>query len=240
MSGNGYHCYIPANSQGKILEQMSGFKKLVKEPSREFLRFAEWYLSNGKCDNEHNKTVSFNNCMLRIPGSFNSKNNVQVKVVQKWNGTSKIPVHLLYGRFSAYLINQGRNLITKHRSKTHTFSSNYGNSLSQLNVLERFYQRRNKRKKKKFIHWIERLFKTPTPDHRKYCIWRIHAPYLINVRYLTLKEAFDIIEKWLYKCNDLEELDFDTEMKVNDCLNCAVSKGYLPISLDIQTKNLRL
>jgi hypothetical protein len=155
---------------------------------------------------------------------------VQVKVIQKWNGTSKVPVHLLYGEFSAYLINQGRNLITKHRSKTRAFSSNYGNSLSQLNVLERFYQRRNK--KKKFIPWIERLLKTPIPDHRKYCIWRIHASYLINIKHLRFEEAFDIIEKWLYKCNDLEELDFDTEMKVNDCLNGAVNKAYLPISLD--------
>ena len=68
--------------------------------------FAEWYLSNGKCDNEHNKTVSFNNCMLRIPGSFNSKNNVQVRIMQKWNGTSKVPLHLLYSKFLANPVNQ--------------------------------------------------------------------------------------------------------------------------------------
>jgi hypothetical protein len=94
-TGNGYHCYIPADSQGKILEQMSKFKKFAKEPSKEFLRFAEWYLSNSKCDNKHNKTISLNNCMLRVPGSFNSKNNVQVQVVQKWNGNSKVPAYLL-------------------------------------------------------------------------------------------------------------------------------------------------
>ena len=71
-SGNGYHVYIPADSQGKILERMPKFKKF-KEPSKKFLRFTEWYLSDGKCDNEHNKTMSFNNCMLRIPGSFKEK-----------------------------------------------------------------------------------------------------------------------------------------------------------------------
>jgi hypothetical protein len=120
LSGNGIHFYIPVDSQGKILELMPKFKKFTKEPNKEFLRFAEWYLSNGKCDNEHNKTVSFNNCMLRIPGSFNSKNNVQVRIMQKWNGTSKVPAHLLYSKFLAYLINQGqKNLITKHRSKAH-------------------------------------------------------------------------------------------------------------------------
>lgn len=130
-SGKGYHCCIPADSQGKILEQKSEFKKL-KEPSKGFLRFAEWYLSNGKCDNEHNKTVSFNNCMLRIPGSFNSKNNVQVQVVQKWNGTSKVPAHLLYDKSLAYLVDQGqKNLITKHGSKTHTLSSKLINKSSR-------------------------------------------------------------------------------------------------------------
>lgn len=75
-SGNGYHFYIPADSQGKILVRMPKFRKL-NEPSKEFLRFAESYLSNDKCDSRHNKTVSFNNCMLRIPGSFNS--NVKAK-----------------------------------------------------------------------------------------------------------------------------------------------------------------
>ena len=93
---------------------MTKFKQF-KEPSKEFLRFAEWYLSNGKCDIRHNRTVSLNNCMLRIPGSFNSKNNVQVRIVKKWDGTSKVPAYLLYDKFLAYLINQGQNL-TKHMS----------------------------------------------------------------------------------------------------------------------------
>jgi hypothetical protein len=49
---------------------------------------------------------------------------------------------------------------------------------------------------------------------------------------LSFDEAFDIIDKWLCKCNDLEPLDFDTEAKVNDCLKSAVDISYLPISLD--------
>jgi hypothetical protein len=222
-SGNGYHCYVPADSQEKILEQMSEFKKF-KDPGKQFLRFAEWYLSNGKCDNEHNKTLSFNNCMLRIPGSFNSKNNVQVRIVQKWNGTSKVQLHLLYSRFLAYLVDQGQNL-TKH-----AILSENGN-LSQLSVLQRFYQRRDK-SKKKFIPWIERLLKTPMPDHRKYCIWRILAPYLINVKHLSFEESFDRINQWLDKCYELEALDFHAGTKINDCLIGVINKGYLPISLD--------
>jgi hypothetical protein len=99
-SGNGYHLYIPAESQNAILEQMSEFNK-YKEPSKLFLRFAEWYLSTGKAYSEHYHTVSFKNCLLRIPGSYNSKNMSKVKIVQKWNGASKVPLHLLYSKFLA-------------------------------------------------------------------------------------------------------------------------------------------
>ena len=119
-SGNGYHLYIPAESQNAILEQMSEFNK-YKEPSKLFLRYAEWYLSNGKADSEHYHTVSFKNCLLRIPGSYNSKNMSQVKIVQKWNSTSKIPLHLLYSKFLAYLIDQGSKVVKHDNSKTIPF-----------------------------------------------------------------------------------------------------------------------
>jgi Primase X len=80
--------------------------------------------------------------------------------------------------------------------------------------------------------WIETLLQIPLPKFRKYCVWRILAPYLINVKHLSFEESFDIIDKWLDKCNELETLDFDTNTKVNDCLNGAVNKGYLPINFD--------
>jgi hypothetical protein len=118
--------------------------------------------------------------MLRIPGSFNSKNNMQVQVIQKWTGTSKVSSHLLYEKFLAYILDKDQSL-SKHRLKT-TLPGN--GSLSQLNMLQRFYQRRNQNRTK-FIPWIERLLKTSISDHRKYCIWRILAPYLIKVKYLS-------------------------------------------------------
>jgi Primase X len=225
-SGKGYHLYIPADSKGKILEQIPKFKKF-REPSKEFLRFAEWYLSNGKCDNEHNKTVSFNNCMLRIPGSFNSKNNVQIRIVQKWKGPYKVPVHLLYDKFLNYLINQSQKLT--HRPQPHATLS-ASDKFSKLSILQRFYQRRNTTKN--FIPWIEKLLKTPISDHRKYSIWRILAPYLINVKSLSFDGAFNIIDKWLNRCDELKSLDFDSELKINCCLINAIDRGYLPISLD--------
>ncbi len=89
------------------------------------------------------------------------------------------------------------------------------------------------------ILWIERLLQTPLPRFRKYCIWRILAPYLVNVKHLSFEESFDIIDKWLDKCNELEALDFDTDTRINDCLNGAINKGYLPISFDNPLKEPR-
>jgi hypothetical protein len=69
-SGNGYHIYISIESR-YVLEETKAFSK-YEEPSKRLLRFAEWYLSNGKADFNH-YNISFGNCMLRIPGSHNSK-----------------------------------------------------------------------------------------------------------------------------------------------------------------------
>jgi hypothetical protein len=242
-SGNGYHFYTPCSPKGRSLEQTSEFKKLVKEPDKEFLRFAEWYLSDGKCDNEHNKTVSFNNCMLRIPGSFNSKNNVQVRVVQEWNGISKVQLSILYGRFLAYLIdnnnkkNNCKKKSTKYGSKTHNALSEHISL--KPNVLQKFFQRRNKKNNNKATPWIERLLKIPVCDHRKYCIWRILAPYFVNVKHLSFDDSYDKIYQWLDGCDELRALDFDPRTKINDSLNRAADSGYLPISFDNPLKEPR-
>ena len=130
-SGNGYHIYQPV--EAFVLEQLEGFSKFEQPSSKLFLRFAEWHLSNGKSDSAHNTTVSFKNCMLRIPGSHNSKcvqkNNVLdesitgVKIMQRWNG-HRPKINLLLGSFYAYLVDQkfkeerkGKEVIEQRRKK---------------------------------------------------------------------------------------------------------------------------
>jgi hypothetical protein len=68
----------------------------VYDPSRKFLQWSEQYLSNNKADPCHSKGVSFNNCMLRIRGSINSKVDRQVTLVQRWNGRTPNIKPLLY------------------------------------------------------------------------------------------------------------------------------------------------
>ncbi len=231
-TGNGCHFYIPAESE-HVLEDMSEFSKF-KEPSKRFLRFAEYYLSNGKADSEHYHTVSFKNCLLRIPGSYNSKNMSQVSIVQKWNGGSKVQLSLLHDKFLAHLIDQeSKIIIHPDNSKTHTVTLQNAGSTYVIRKNHRLLQN------KQSIDWIEQLLQTPLPEHRKYCIWRILAPYFINVKHLSFDDSYDKIYQWLQICNELKELDFDPKTKINDSLIRATNTGYLPISFNNPLKEPR-
>jgi hypothetical protein len=212
-SGNGYHLYIPVDSQNVILEQMSEFKN-YKEPSKLFLRFAEWYLSNGKADSKHYHTVYI---------------------------TQKIDARLtlcrigmvLYSNFLAYLIDRCSTIVKRNNNKTNIVYSENFNSV--------YVSRKNSvlLEKKQSIEWIEQLLQTPLAEYRKYCIWRILAPYFINVRHLSFCDSYDIICQWLENCNRQRALNFDPETKIKDCLNRAINTGYLPLSLDKSSKEPR-
>jgi hypothetical protein len=124
-SGNGYHVLVPLDPLGSTLEDMAEFAKF-KEPSKHILRFLEKYISKKKSDSVHNSTVSFGNCMLRVPGSINSKNNNannKVSIVSKWN-EKRFSITPLLGDFHAYLIDQSRK--TAHHN-----NKRYGNLLSR-------------------------------------------------------------------------------------------------------------
>jgi hypothetical protein len=94
-------------------------------------------------------------------------------------------------------------------------------------------------RKKQSIDWIERLLRTPLPEHRKYCIWRILAPYFINIKHLSFDSSYDKIYQWLERCSRLKALDFDPATKINDSLNRAIDTGYLPISFGNPLKEPR-
>ena len=81
------------------------------------------------------------------------------------------------------------------------------------------------------IGWIEDLLQTPIADQRKYCIWRILAPYLVNCKQLSNEEAYEIIWSWLDECNKLERLSFYTYPRIRDDVRRARCVGYYPISL---------
>lgn len=143
-SGNGYHIYIPINAV--VLEGIKEFTD-IDQVSTKFLRFAEWYLSSGKSDPAHNSTVSLNNCMLRIPGTYNSKNKARVEIIKRWDN-SRPRIVLLLGSFCAYLKSQ--------KLKEQRLHEQYAAKMAS-SIVEN-------------IPWIDGLLQTAIPNGRKYCI----------------------------------------------------------------------
>jgi Primase X len=215
-TGNGCHFYQPVKSL--ILEQEEIFTRLHDEPSRTFLKFAAQLLSNNKSDPMHNPT--FKSCMIRIPRSINSKCDKQVNIIQKWDGHHKPAINYLLRDFRRYLIqlNVNDRLAEPKRQRRHFRIDVIGSAT-------------NRDDKKTIISWIESLLQTPLTDNRKYCIWRILSPYLLNVKRLSNEEVYSIMKGWLDKCNELERLNFNAKAKIKEGLKGA-SKGYYPISME--------
>ena len=229
-SGNGYHIYLALDSEGIILENVKEFSN-IKQVSVKFLRFAEFFLSGGKSDKSHNSTVSFNNCMLRIPGSFNSKNNVQVQTINPKTIPTVIPsIKPLLRDFRRYLIDQ--QIAEQRRTRVRSQNNNNNNNKNRRrNLIDYNCSRQGGPSS---IGWIERLLQTPLSDFRKYCVWRILTPYLLNIKKISVQESVDIIRQWLEQCDSLRSLDFriSVDHRIKDGLDSAAEKGYLPISLE--------
>jgi hypothetical protein len=217
-SGNGYHIYQPLESV--ILEQYSQFEAF-ENPSLKFLRFAEHYLTSGKSDPSHNP--SYRSCMLRIPGSYNSKYSEgknKVRIVQKWDGY-RPPINLLLDDFHAYLLEQKMKEIKLKKRIEQKFGFKVGDSHS--------------------LSWIETLLQTPVSDFRKNAIGLIIAPYLINIRKMPYDAALQTLQNWLDKCNELRSLDPNFSYKIKYSLNAAIRKQQLPLKLTtLESKNKEL
>lgn len=143
-----------------------------------------------------------------------------MKIIQKWDGIRPEINYLLAG-FSRHIMNE-KYIELKNEEKRKLKKSPV--PVDQNN----------------HIKWIERLLQTPLPDHRKYCIWRILVPYLLNVRRLSEQETTDIIKNWLNRCNQLRRLDFNYKQKIKDGIEGA-KEGYLPISRGkLKNENSRL
>jgi hypothetical protein len=218
-TGNGYHIYQPM--KGFILEEVDVFAKFTgdcnKDLTSRFMKFAEEFFTNKKHDPQHSPTVK--SCLLRIPYTLNSKCKgeeiaavgEEVTIIQKWNG-HRPPINYLLCDFRRYLINERIKELQRHKQ-----TKNYSQDTSHSNNV---------------IPWIEKLIQTPIEDHRKFALWCIIAPYLVNIKKLAYNEAFYIIKGWLSKCDILRRLDFKSDYLIKYNINNAKRIGYLPISND--------
>lgn len=208
-TGSGYHVY--QHIESLCIDELSTFAN-YEEPSRQFLRFAEMYLSDNKSDPNHNP--SFKSCMVRIPGSINSKNNCQVKIVQSWN-KKRPDIRLLLGSFYAWILTVQKK--QQEKASKLIFNSNFTKSE---------------------IKWIEKLLKTALDDYRKTTVNLVLAPYLSNIRQLSFEQSMEIINQWLELCKTERRLDFNPKHLINTALIVATKSGYKPMSLStLKLKN---
>jgi hypothetical protein len=150
---------------------------------------------------------------LRIPRSINSKYNIKVKIIKKWNGI-RAPINKdLLIEFRRYLIQKKIDQEKKRQKILSIRTNKLENSIN-------------------YYPWIEHLLQTPIEDFRKLVIDLILAPYLINVRKLSYSESFKIIKDWLDKCNDLKRLDNyrNFEYRINYAIKNADKKQIPPMS----------
>ena len=81
LAGNGYHIYPPV--AGSILDEEVFAKSTDstgKDLTTKFMQFAEDFLANKKGDPQHRSSI--NSCLVRIPGTTNSKCVQAVEILQ--------------------------------------------------------------------------------------------------------------------------------------------------------------
>ncbi len=172
-TGNGYHIYIALETGP--LDLIKELKELTTEPSKEFLKFGERLFSNNKSDPKHNP--SFHSLLLRIPFTFNSKrirreNDSKVVIIRRFDSSKITHINTpLLRDFRLYLADKDIKKQKRINSQQSVRDTTRGIS----------YQ------------WIENLLKTPLKDHRKFCLWKIFMPYLLNVKKLTDEESIAIL-----------------------------------------------
>src|SRR5919198_3126258 len=204
-TGNGYHIYQPVS--GFILEEYETFyeftKYLDKDLTSMFIQFAEEYFTDYTADRLHNPTVK--SCLVRIPGSLNSKciiclQDAEVKIIQKWDD-SRPSIQPLLRYFRRWLIQKridDAEELKKQEKKHSKFQMTVYKNQQPTNT----------------IKWIENgILDHPLSDHRKYIIWRVLSPYLLNVKKLPKEEAYSVMKEWLDKCDKLQRVNFNSKIK---------------------------
>ena len=218
-TGGGYHIYQPVYCP-TALENVTEFQDFDR-PSEQFLRFARDNLSNNKADKQNNP--SFKSCLLRIPGSINSKYGTKVKIVQKWNGIRvSIPREFLE-EFRTDLIQKKIDENEQRHKMLLKLKRQNNNKNTTINI--------------NYYEWIDKKILTnPFEDYRKIIVNLILAPYLIVIKKLSFVECYQIINEWLQKCSLMRELDFNPKTLINIAITTAYKKQIPPMSI-ITLKN---
>ncbi len=221
LTGGGYHVYQPVHFEEMLTSKTFNTYacELNQNLTNLFMKFSQSYFSNGKADLNHNPTLK--SCLLRIPGTINSKYGNIITLIQKWN---RKPIQL-------DKINDIKDKGFNHILRI------FEDWLIQLKINNRIEEIKISIKKKTFhrsnngeIRWIERLLNTPLDDYRHYCLWRIIIPYLVNIKGISNYELlFNMLSRWLAECNNLRSLSFNPNSNIKSIMKSV--RNYSPISL---------
>jgi len=214
-TGNGYHIYQPVH--GFILEEIDRFASFIdpfkKDLTSRFMQFAENFFTDKKGDSQHRPSIK--SCLLRIPGTINSKCNQEVKIAQRWDGI-RPPINYLLRDYRTWLVSEKISEKVENKS-SRNYRKSYSNTCIDYNGTGT-------------IQWIEKLLQTSLADHRKYAIWRILIPYLYNIKNLSDNDVVNILQNWLSKCNVMRTLDFNMQYLIKQNIRNRRKYRYLPIS----------
>jgi hypothetical protein len=145
---------------------------------------AEQFLSNNKAGPCHSNSLSLRNCIVRVPGSFNSKlvrlnekgdiahiaESGEIKIMQEWNGF-RPSIKPLLTQFYIYLADS--KIKENHRSRN-----------------PRNYSARNE--SDDHIQWIETLLQIPISDHRKKRIMAYSSTILYQYQKAPLRSCYQL------------------------------------------------
>jgi Primase X len=214
-TGNGYHIYQPI--QGFVLEEIDRFAHFIdpnkKDLTSRLMQFAEDFFTEKKGDPQHRPSIK--SCLIRIPGTINSKCNQEVSIVQRWDRTRPAIKYILRD-FRTWLVTE--KIIDKREEKRYSKYRNSNNICYYFSAST--------------IPWIEKLLQTPIADYRKYAIWRILMPYFFNVKKISETEVIDLTQTWLNKCDHIRSLDFNSKYLIKQNIRNSKKNQYLPISFD--------
>lgn len=227
-TGNGYHIYQPIKLP--VLEQESIFARF-DNPSTEFIRYAAQKWTNGKNDPANHPLV--NSCLLRVPGSINSKNLKLVEVVQEWNGIAP-PANRMLTDF--YIRLAAKRIAHESKLKEYYFQRKY---------MKKNYNHFGSRTITDFsanaidgITWIEYLLEGEgIADYRKLMIDLVIAPYLVNIKQYDYDTARAMLAEWLDKCGRKKRLDFNPRFKISYALKRSLKTGITPMRLETMKNN---
>ncbi len=218
-SGGGYHPLLSFDTKSKdgddiVLELESIFREFhspLQAVSQKFMKYVEKLMTDNRADSNHNPSLG--SCLVRIPGSFNSKykdkdGNLlpksKVCIARLGDGNRPSITRLLEG-FWGYLIQERNN---EQMIRLYNEQRRIRRGIRFPDTLQRPQYLQNE------MDWVKRLLDTPLHDYRECCTRFIVVPYLMNVKNLSDSEILDKTMAWLKKCEMVCRLNFgESEVK---------------------------